>query len=648
MSTGLLAIGTSALDAAYTALRTTGNNIANVNTAGYSLELTNFSPQVQTNSGSLVLGTGVTVESVTRAYSSLLTQQANLAQTQSSQADTALTLANQLNGLFANASAGIGAAVDSFFAQVQGLANQPGSSASRQSLLSTAQQLTGQFNDVAGQLQLMSQNADQQLSQQIASVNTTVQQIAQLNDQIALAPAAGGSPNTLLDQRDQAINTLNQAIGVSTVVQTDGSINIFLANGQPLLVGDRPTALASGSDPSNQQGIVVGTRIGNSIVPLDPAASGGGSIGALLQFRATTLPDVQNQVGRIATVVSAQFNALQAYGVDQNGATGSNFFTVPTATSISAATNADAATVSAAVTISNPSQLQASDYRLQVNGPSSFTLTRLSDNTKTNLTSFPATVDGMTISFAGGPPAIGDQFTIEPVRLGAQNIGVALAQGSQIAAASPLTATGGLANTGTLAVTNLQLAPLTGNPNAAMLTKVVLSFTNNPSQYTTVTYTGGVPGVPSAPQAYVPGQAISMNGWQLTLSGSPSSGDTVTVQPGTVGPGDNRMALMMSQVQGLANVGLSSTGTGGASLTGAVAGMVAEVGSIAAKAQSDQLSRAAILQQAQAAKSSVSGVNLDEEAAKLMQYQQMYQAAAKMIQTSDNVFNSILQIAAAA
>jgi flagellar hook-associated protein 1 FlgK len=657
MSSGLLSIGASALDAAYTALRTTGNNIANVNTPGYSRQVVNVSAQVATGTGSLYVGTGVKVDSIQRVYSDFLTHQANLAQALSSQADAGLTLANQLNGLFANSSTGIGSAVDSFFAQVQGLANQPGSAASRQSLLATAHQLAGQFNDLAGQMQLMSQNADQQISQQIATVNTTVAQVAQLNDQISLARASGGDPNTLLDQRDQAIATLNQSIGITTVAQNDGSINLFLANGQPLLVGDRPTALASGADPMDPEGVVVGTKVGNTIVALDPNASGGGSIGALLQFRATTLPGVQNQIGRLATVLSAQFNALQSLGVDQSGAKGANFFSVPSVVTVSASTNPDAATVSVGAQISDATQLQASDYRLQVNGAGSYTLTRLADNTTTSLASLPASVDGMTLSFAGGTPAAGDVFTIAPVRLGAQNISVALAQGSQIAAASPLTASTGAANGGSIAVQNLALSPLTaalsnpgGGPiaNPPMLDKVVVTFSTPPAQYSTVTWAGGVPGPASSPQAYVPGQVITGAGWQLTLTGNPSSGDTVTVQPGAVGSGDNRVALMMSQVQGVTSVGLSATATGGTTLTGAVAALVADVGSIAAKAQSDQQSRSAILQQAQTAQSSVSGVNLDEEASRLLQYQQQYQAAARIIQTATTVFNSILQAAGGA
>jgi len=649
MSSGLLSIGASGLEAAYTALRTTGNNIANVNTPGYSRQVVQLSTQVETGTGTLYQGTGVSVDAIARVYSDFLAQQTNLAQAMSSQADTTQQMTGQIDNLMANPTAGIGSAIDNFFTQVQGLSNQPGSAATRQALLSSAGTMASQFNDIAGQLQQMTQSTDQQLTLQVKTVNDLVSQIARLNDQISIASASGGLPNALLDERAQAVATLNQSVGVTTIPQSDGALNIFLANGQPLLVGDRPTALTMGADPQNSQNIVVGTPSGAGIAALDPNATGGGAIGALLQFRASTLPDVQNEFGRIAVVLSSQFNALQSAGVDQAGNAGSPFFTTPSISTVTSSQNSDSTSVSMAASFADPTQVQATDYQVQVLGTNNIQVTRLADGTRATLTSLPATFDGMNLSFQGGTPAVGDVFTIQPVRFGAQNIGVALTQTSQIAAASPVTATTGASNAGSLAVQNLALAPLPANPDPALLDKVVLTFTTNPAQYTSVTWSGGVAGPASAPQAYTPGQTISLNGWQLTLGGTPSNGDTVTVQPGAVGTGDNRNALLMAQLQGLAVVGNSSaTAHDGSTLAAGVAGMVADVGSIAASAQTEQQSRAAILSNAQSAQNAVSGVNLDEEASRLLQYQQQYQAAARIIQTATTVFNSLLQAAGGA
>jgi len=352
MTTGLLGIGASALDAAYTALRTTGNNIANVNTPGYSREITSFTPQIQTSLGGMYIGSGVAVQSVARVYSDFLGQQTNLAQAGASQADSTAQLTSQINSLFSDTSTGLGNSIDNFFTQLQALTAQPGNAATRQTVLSAAQQMAAQFNNYDGQLQSMGQAARQQLGQQIQTVNTTVAQIASLNDQISLASAGGQTPNALLDQRNQDILALNKVIGVTTSTQ-GGAINLSLANGEPLLVGDHAYALAMGIDPANTQNVVVGTQSGAGIVPLDPTAGNGGAIGALLQFTNQTIPDVRNRIGQLAASLSAQMNALQAVGKDQNGATGANFFSTPAIATSPSTRNSDAATVNLSASISD-------------------------------------------------------------------------------------------------------------------------------------------------------------------------------------------------------------------------------------------------------------------------------------------------------
>jgi flagellar hook-associated protein 1 FlgK len=625
MSSGLLSIGASALQAAYTALQTTGNNIANVNTPGYSRELTSFEPQLSTSIGGMYLGSGVQVSSIARVYSDFLGQQTNLAQAQASQADTAATLTSQVNSLFSDTTTGLGNALDNFFTQIQALTSNPGSSATRQTTLSAAQELASQLNDTYAQLQQMSQSAQQQIGQQITSVNATVAQIAQLNSQISLATASGQSPNTLLDQRNQDLLTLNKSIGVTTTTESGGAMDVYLANGQPLLVGTKTFALTMGVDPQNVQNVVVGTSNGSAIAALDPNNSGGGAIGALLQFQTGTLPDVENQIGRLAVTLSSQMNAVQAQGTDLNGAAGSAFFSTPSIASSAASTNTGSGVVGASY--GDVTQLQASSYRLTATS-SGYTLERLSDGTTTNLSSLPATIDGMTISMSG-TPAAGDVFNIQPVQQGANQFSVALTNGSQIAAASPIGATTGAGNTGSVAVANLALQSLPSGLNANLQQTVTINFTS-PTQYT---YTAG--GVTSAAQTYTAGAPIDVNGWSLTLSGTPASGDTVTVAAGSTGSGDNRNAVLMSQLQQQGMVG-------GQTLDQGWSNVIASVGATASTAQTDQTSKDSILQNATSAESSVSGVNLDEEASKLLQFQQMYQAAAQMIAAANTTFSSLI------
>jgi flagellar hook-associated protein 1 FlgK len=637
MSGGLFSIGTSALTAAYTALETTGNNIANANTPGYSRQIVDFSAQVETGLSGNYIGQGVEVQSVTRAYNQLLTQQVDLAQAASNQASTRATLLGQVNNLFSSTTGSLGAQVNQFFSAVQTLTQQPSNLAVRQTVLASAQQMASAFNDTYSQLQVMRQSANQQIGQAIATVNTTSAQIAKLNDQIALATASGGSPNDLLDQRDKAIQSLNQSIGVTTMRQSDGSINVFLANGQPLVVGDQVTQMAMGADPINPQNIMVGTQAaGGTIIPLAVSSNTGGDIGALMQFSQQDIPAVQNQIGQLAVVVGSQFNQQNQLGQDLNGAAGTNFFNPSSPTVIAATTNASsggtpAETVSA--TFSDTTQLKASDYRLQVVS-GQYMLTRLSDGQQTTLSSLsagnPATVDGMTISVSG-TPTNGDTFTIEPTRTGATDMAVAIGQPQQIAAASPVRASLPSSNTGSLSVSSLSVAGPSRNAN--LTDAVSINFTS-PSAYTITDSTAGT----SSSGSYTPGQAITFNGWNLTLLGAPATGDSVNVGANVGATGDNTNALALTQLQDANLIGGSSLGSGYASV-------VAQVGTMTANAQADQQNQQAILQSAQNAQSSVSGVNLDEEASHLMQYQQQYQAAAKVITIASTLFDQILSIA---
>ena len=642
MSNSLLSIGSSALDAAYVALRTAGNNIANVNTPGYSREVVTFQPEVQTSVGSMYEGSGVMATDITRQYSSFLTQQTNLAQSGASQADTTVSLTNQINSLFSNTTTGLGNAMDSFFSQLQTLAATPGNSAAQQTAITSAQNMTGQFNDYYAQLQNMSQAADAQLQQQINTVNTTVAQIAQLNQQISVASVGGQSPNSLLDQRDLDIQNLNKSVGISTSTESNGSIDLYLSNGQPLLVGSKTYSMSMGLDPTNPSNMQVGVSNGSSITALSSSDAGGGAIAALLQFRNQTIPGVENQIGQLALNLSTQLNALQTQGVTPAGATGVNMFAAQSIGVQASTTNTDSVGLSA--TFSNVSQVQASNYQLQVQG-SNYVVTRLSDGTKTSYSSVPISVDGMSLNFTGvTPPATGpangDIFNISPVQTAANTFALSITQGSQIASGSPVKASLPLTNTGTLVVGSLNLSPLSSNPNNTtnpnLTQPVTLTFTG-PTSYT-YSVNGGAA---SAAQTYTPGQAISLNGWSLTMTGSPANGDSVTVQPGAATAGDNRNLLLMNQLQ-------TQQVVNGATLDQAYSNIVGDVGTIASNAQTNQTSQDAILTQAQAAQSSVSGVNLDEEASSLMQFQQQYQAAAQLINSSTQIFNSLITVLNAA
>src|SRR5262252_7382343 len=624
---GIFSIGTSALNAAYTALRTAGNNVANASTPGYSRQPVLLTAQTGAMIGGNYVGQGVTVADVRRSYDAFLNRAATSATASSSAADARATQLAQVDNLFADPSTGLGAAIDSFFQQVQSVAQQPADPAARQALLSAGNQLVARFSDAGTSLQQFRSNTDTQIGLQVDAVNRYSSQIATLNNQIALAQGSGHQPNDLLDQRDAAIRSLNQAVRATTVEQSDGSVNVFLGNGQALVVGGQSMKLATQVNPNDPQEIQIGVQNGGTLAVIAPEVIGGGTIAGLLQFRSQDLPAIENELGRLAVTLSDQFNIQHRLGDDRNGNPGGDFFNPIQPVAFPSSANGNpATTISASFT--DTTQLQASDYRVDY-AAGQYTLTRLSDNTTWTSTTPSFNQDGLSITLSGTPPANGDTFMVEGVRGGARSLTMAVTQTSQIAAASPVRASMPASNTGSLAVDALDAVGPTRNP--ALANATTITFTSP----TTYDISDGVTTLTG--QTYAAGTPISFNGWQLNVHGTPAAGDQVNVAANVGGIGDNRNALALSALQ-------SQSLVGGAQLSGAYAAVVARVGSETQDAQSYNKAQDSILQEALNAESSVSGVNLDEEASRLIQFQQQYQAAARVIATARAIFDDVLSI----
>ncbi len=627
MSSGLFSIGTSALSAAYTALRTASNNVANVNTPGYTRQITVLQPEVGAYIGGNYLGQGVSVADVRRVYSDFLTQQAHQAQAQAAGASARHQQLAQVTNLFADPTTGIGTAIDSFFRAVQDLTQRPADPAARQALMSAASLMAGRFNDVGDQLQEMRYGTDRQLRLEIETVNLATREIADLNNQIALAIGAGGSPNDLLDLRDAAIRRLSESVSVSSVEQSDGTVNLFLANGQPLVVGGTASDMAWVPDSLDPQAARVGIRAGSGVLPLEPGMVGGGRIGGLLQFREIDLPNIENQLGRLAASLSDIFNAQHRLGDDRNGVPGGDLFAAIAGTAFAAASNGNPAT-SIDVQITDGAALIASDYRVDYSG-GQYRLTRLSDGASWSQASPTFTQDGLTITLANTPPVDGDRFVVQPLRNASRNMAVALNDISRIAAATPVVASVPASNLGAVRVNEIVvLAPRAAE--ATLKRAATLTFTS-PTTYSISD------GVTTVSGTYTEGQPIDFNGWRLTLRGTAATNDTVEIGPNVGGVGDNRNALKLS---GLANALLGD----GASLVNGFSAVVAQLGGATRSAELLATAQENILDSALAAESAVAGVNLDEEASRLIQYQQQYQAAAKIIATARTVFEEILEL----
>ena len=639
-SSSIFGIGLSGLSAAQAGLNTTGHNIANVNTPGYTRQQVLQSTRTPQYTGAGYFGQGANADTVRRVYSDFLASQ--MRQAQASAADLSVREARltQLDNLFGSDASSLAPALDDFFAGVNAVAARPADIPARQTMLSAAQALVARFNQLGEQLAEVRSGTNTQVEATVGAINSYSTQIAGLNRRIAEAIAVAGnlSPaNDLLDQRDALVLELNREIGATAVEQSDGSLNVFLSNGQALVVGETAYALQAFRAPSNPGDVAVGLNTAGGFVPFRTEDITGGALGGLMRFRDGELGAAENALGRIALVAADAVNEQHRLGQDLTGVLGGDFFNVPAPRAV---TLVGSATITA--TIADPGALSTSDYRLAYDG-ANYRLTRLADGTSQSFATLPQTVDGLTIDIAGGTPAVGDLFLIQPTRSAALDLRLAVKDPAAIAAAAPIRTAAASANTGTGRISAGAIDPsYLATPLAA---PVSFSFASPPTTFSTsgaVDVTVGTTTTSYAAGAaipYVAGATVAFGGLSFTLEGAPAGGDVFTVRANTGGAGDNRNALLLGA---LSTANLVAGGT--ATLHGAYGQAVSVLGNATREAGIESSAQARLLQQALDTQASVSGVNLDEEAANLQRYQQAYQAAGKVMAIAASLFQTVLGI----
>ncbi|KVX12112.1 flagellar biosynthesis protein FlgK [Burkholderia ubonensis] len=639
MSNTLMNLGISGLNAAIWGLTTTSNNISNAATPGYTIERPVYAEASGQYTGSGYLPQGVNTVTVQRQYSQYLSDQLNNAQTQGGALSTWNTLVAQLNNYVGSPTAGISTAITNYFTGLQNVANKAADTSVRQTAMSNAQVLADQLKAAGAQYDALRQSVNTQLSATVAQINTYTTQIAQLNQQIATAGSQGQPPNQLMDQRDQAVSNLSSLAGIQ-VVRNDQGYSVFMAGGQPLVVADKSYTLAavtSSSDPSELTIVSQGIAGANPPGPnqaLPDASLSGGTLGGLLAFRRQTLDPAQAQLGAIATSFAAQVNAQNALGVDLSGNPGGNLFSTGSPTVYANQANTGNATLN--VSFANPSQPTTSDYSLSYDG-AKYTLTdRANGSVVGTSTSMPGSIGGLNFSFSSGTMNAGDSFTVLPTRGALGGFSLATANGSAIAAAGPYVSSASTTNLGTGTIG----APSVTNASAVTTTNpyTITIGTNGAGALTyTITNPSATPPT-TAPVPYTAGTPITLApGLSVTMSGTPASGDTFAVKPNTGGTSDGSNALALAQL-----VSAKQLGGGTTTLTGAYANYVNGIGNTASQLKSSSAAQTALVGQITKAQQEVSGVNQNEEAANLMQYQQLYQANAKVIQTASTLFQTVL------
>lgn len=667
MGSGMLSIGITGIRAAQMGMESTQHNIANANTPGYSRQYIQQTAGIPRLTGAGYFGSGTNVDTVRRAYDKYLTQQVQAAQTNASESAAQLAKLSQIDNMLGDPSSGLAPALQDFFTGVQQVAANPTLVSARQSMLASSQTMVARFNALSERLGELYDGVNGEITSELSLINLYAAQIGDINGQIARAEAATSQPpNDLFDLRDQLVADLNKHVKVSTVEDSIGNFNVFVGNGLQLVVGNVVNSLVPVTSSLDPERIVVGFKgQSGSVQELPESLVEGGALGGLMAFRRTALDDATNTLGQIAASLALTFNAQHALGQDFQGLnatspSGSGFqadyFNISGPKVFKGSTTAADVTASFLPVSGNPvsgsfyTNLTGSDYKLRSDG-TNLTLTRLSDNTSWTAGSVAAlntAIAGEGFSLAGAPTANVD-YLIEPTRDIARNITLnpyIAADTKRIAAAAPSTTTLATTNTGSLKVTQGQVASgyaLTGLP-------LTFTFNSTTGQYTypggatvTGTYANGSTASSTTAIARVSaGQELTrltVNGISVDISGLPANGDTFTIAANLNGVADSRNAVKLAALQTQ-----STMESGKATFQASYASLVSGVGSVTRQVKLTGESQQALLKQNELARSAVSGVNLDEEAANLIKYQQAYQASARALDISSKLFDTLLGI----
>jgi flagellar hook-associated protein 1 len=632
-------LGLSGLLAAQRAISTTSHNIANVNTEGYSRQRVEFQARTPQTLTGFEFGRGVEVSSVKRVVDAIAVEQIVGHTASSGSSEHFQNLAERLDRVLADANTGLSPALGGFFSALAQVADSPSSASERQVLLSEGRTLADRFRVLDARFKEIDAGISDEVRATVDNINSLAHSIAGMNERIT-DRGLSAPQNDLLDQREQLVRKLAELTGVTTVEQDNGAIGVFTGRGHPLVSGQTVAELRAVANPYDPTRMEVGNAAGINITK----TLSGGTLGGVLNFRDQVLDSAINALGRVATGLVEGFNAQHRLGMDFNGDLGTDFFSVGAPQITPNALNTGGSVSGAVVDLGG---LTISDYTLEFNGGNAYTLTRETDNQTFAIDTggvspyTTSAIDGFALTITAGAVA-GDTFKVRPVAQSVAQMSVLIASSAQVAAASPVRATAAITNSGDGLLSEVSIASVVNLPlsEAPVSGPLTVTFNATTNELTLVPDPLG-----EGPLAYDPatesaGKSFTILGGDIsfTMSGEPLGNDTFTLAHNAGGVADNRNALALGDIQ-LASVLEQGT----ASLHDAYSQLVSEVGVQNRSAQIASETFAALLDQANIQRESASGVNLDEEAADLVRFQQAYQASARLLSVADELFQTILQ-----
>ena len=654
----LMNVGVSALNANQQALTTVGHNIANVNTPGYSRQTVYTNALHGQNMGNGFIGKGVQVATVMRNYSALLNRQSNAANAIHAADTSRLQGLMQMQDVFKGGDGSLGAAVTNMMNAFVDVQAAPSDATGRNVVLTRMSELAARFHAAFNMLEEQDYSTAQQLRNNALLVNDKASQVARLNNEISRALATGHQPNDLLDARDQVIREINQYVQTTQVAADDGSISLFVGGSQALVLGINSGQLSveeTKEYPGSQRMALYFSQPGGQQLELTAAMVGGGEIAGLLKFRNEDLAEGRNLLGRLAMTIGHELNLQNQRGLTLNGQQGGALFSLPTtSTGYGNITGYSNIGPGAATTqVIDASQLKPSEYRLVFEGsPVAPVLTRMSDGKVFNATSTPplnmgnlATgfdADGLRFIVPAATLAAavsGNSMLFKPFSTAASEIEALVHNPDELAAASALTANINKNNTGKLQLTQLGANDFTGIPAAQDPVRLTFDGAGQVT-YQIYDHLSSTWSAASPPMDYTPGQPITINGWSITLTGTPAAGDTVDVANAL----DFGEAFRLNAGNAGAFLDLRDKKVfdEGTTLSDGFSAAMAVVGTRTQSVQLAEKLSSTVAKNLEMDRTAVSGVNLDEEAARLLQYQQAYQASSKVIQIAQSLFDSVL------
>jgi len=705
MAADILSIGLSGINTAEQALSTASHNIANAQTEGFSRQRVQVDTRPPQLTGVGALGTGVKVNNVKRIHDEFVSSEMRSNASIASSLETNYGFTSQVDNMLADPEAGLSPTLHSFFNSINSVANEPSSQSARQVLIGEARALSQRFEYLDNRFESLRKGTNETLKSEINDVNKLAKAISDVNWKIVLAKeVTQGEPSDLLDQRERLLHRLSEKVITRTNEQEDGSLNVFIGNGQTLVLGKRNAELdlqANEHDPSVLEVIYKSEGTRSTVTQFMK----GGSVGGLLDFREKMLDGAQNELGRIAIGVSKTFNDQHRKGMTLENELGGDFFkAIDKSTPLTLPSYNNKGDYELKTIVTNVDNLTVSDYTLNYNA-GIYSLVKNSDETVVaKFDSLPQVVEseGFTINLERGTAIEnGDSFLIRPTHSAARNFSVEIERTNDIAAASPVRVRTSVHNLGNAKpiisnVSNINSPSFTTAEGMLSPTITVRFIDENhiellddngkiiqaqqlEAQNKAIPATPAIPGETGSPATpairataashgrkeqkdnddvpvpaqietgifYDPKVGINLfptpggykSGYAVQFSGEAKAGDTFVLEYNADAVGNNINALELGDLQHKATL------ANGTSNYGEVYGqLVSRVGSKTHELDVNREAQNILYKHAIAQREAVSGVNLDEEAANLVRYQQAYQANAQVIGAASEMFDTLIGV----